>query len=121
MFRVEDSHEFDWPVEINKPVGVDTKGGPRFETHRIAVTFLALPLDEAAWAVAPLEDGEDAPEPREPLLQRVVRGWGGVHDEEGEPLPFTPENLRRLTRIGYVGAAFTDAYFQALTGRAEKN
>lgn len=115
MFRLEERHEFDWPVDIRKPVGVDERGQPKFEDHRIVVTFLALPLDEAAGAMEG-EDGE-----REPLMQRVVRGWDGVQDEEGGALPCTPENVRRLVRIGYVGAALTEAYFRALTGRTEKN
>ena len=117
MFRLEESHDFDWPVEIRKPVGIDGAGRARFDRHRITVTFRALPLDEAAGA---LEEGdEDAP--RTPLMQRVVTGWQGVHGEDGEPLPCTPENVARLCRVGYVGAALTEAYFRALTGRVEKN
>lgn len=115
MFRLEETHEFDWPVEVRKPVGVDGKGRPRFETHRFTARFQALPLDEAASAM-------DGQEPREPLLERVLVGWGeDVQDEAGEPLPFTAENLKRLVRIGYVGAALTEAYFRAITGRVEKN
>lgn len=117
MFRLEESHEFDWPVEIRKPVGVDEQGRPRFETHRFTARFKALPIDEAAGA---MEEGGD--EPRQPLLERVFVGWGDdVQDEDGKPLPFTVENLRRLLRIGYVGAAVTEAYFRAITGRVEKN
>ncbi|MCY4548119.1 MAG: hypothetical protein OXC28_07115 [Defluviicoccus sp.] len=116
MFRLEESHEFEWPVEIRKPVGVDPQRRPRYESHRIVVTFRALPLDEAAGA---MEESGDAP--REPLMQRVIVAWQGVHDSDGEALPCTPDNVARLTRIGYVGAALTEAYFRALTGRAEKN
>ncbi len=116
MFRLEESHEFDWPVDIRKPVGVDARGKPKFDTHRITCTFRALPLDEAA---AELEaDGET---PRAPLLQRVLTGWEGVQDETGEPLPCTPDNIARLIRIGYVGSVIVEAYFRALTGRTEKN
>ena len=118
MFRLEESHDFDWPVDIRKPVGVDQRGRARFETHRIVVTFRALPLDEAAGAMDADDAGDAA---REPLLQRVIVGWDGVEDESGEALPCTPENVTRLTRIGYVGSALTEAYFRALTGRAEKN
>ena len=114
MFRLEESHEFDWPVDIRKPVGVGERGRPKFEDHRIVVTFLALPLDEAAGAMN--EEGE-----REPLMHRVIKGWDGVEDQDGAPLPCTPSNVARLVRIGYVGAALTEAYFRALTGRTEKN
>lgn len=116
MFRLEESHEFDWPVDIRKPVGVDERGRPKFETHRMVATFRALPLDEAAGAME--ADGET---PREPLMERVLIGWDGIADEAGEALPCTPENVRKLCRIGYVGAALTEAYFRALTGRSEKN
>lgn len=114
MFRLVERYDFDWPVDIRKPVGLGARGQPKFETHRITVTFRALPLDEAA-------DAMEGDAPREPLLERVVIGWDGVQDEDGEALPCTPENVRRLCRIGYVGAALTEAYFRALTGRAEKN
>ena len=51
-------------------------------------------------------DADDAGDAaREPLLQRVIVGWDGVEDESGEALPCTPENVTRLTRIGYVGSA----------------
>lgn len=116
MFRLQERHEFEWPVEIRKPVGVDPKGRPRYETHRITCTFLAVPLDEAAGVL----HGDDE-SPSEPLLQRVITGWSGVQDEDGEDLPCTPDTIRRLTKIGYVGAAVTEAYFRALTGRVEKN
>ena len=124
MFRLEESHEFEWPVVIRKPVGVNARGEPDYERHKITVTFEAMPLDEAADAMAAdgdpgTESGTD--EPHEPLMQRVIKGWDGVHDADGKPLPCTPENVRRLTRIGYVGAALTEAYFRALTGRVEKN
>lgn len=114
MFRLEESHEFEWPVEIRKPVGIGADGRPDFETHRIRVVFKALPLDDAAMAAEPEGRGR-------PLLQQVILGWTGVHDEDGEPLDCTPENVARLCRIGYVATALTQAYFRALTGRAEKN
>ena len=118
MFRVVEEHEFEWPVEIRKPVGVDEKGRPDYETHRIFVTFRSLPLDEAAEAMDPsAEDGSRS----RPLMQRVIADWRGVGDESGDPLPCTPDNVARLCRIGYVAAALTEAYFRALTGRAEKN
>ena len=128
MFRVTDEHEFEWPVEIRKPVGVDAEGKPDFEVHRIFVTFLALPLDKAGAEMAAdekdgdpgSESGTDAPA-RRPLMQRVILGWRGVGDEDGSELPCNPDNIARLCRIGYVGAALTETYFQALLGRAAKN
>ena len=116
MFRLEESHEFEWPVEIRKPIGVDAQGRPDFERHRITVTFRALPLDEAAEAM----DGGDE-DRRRPLMQQVIVGWTGVLDADGQKLECNAENIARLTRIGYAGAALTEAYFRALTGRAEKN
>lgn len=43
-------------------------------------------------------------------LLEVVRGWRGVMDANGEPLPFTPENFRRLMKVPLVMAAVGNAY-----------
>ena len=116
MFRLEESHEFEWPVEIRKPIGVDAEGRPDYERHRITVIFRALPLDAAAEAM-----DADRDTPRRPLMQQVIVGWTGVLDADGQKLECNAENVARLCRIGYVGAALTDTYFRALTGRTEKN
>lgn len=43
-------------------------------------------------------------------LLEVVRDWRGVMDSTGEPLPFTPENFRRLMKMPLVMAAVCNAY-----------
>ena len=55
--------------------------------------------------------------------QRTVKGWSGVEDMEGRPLPCTPENLAALLRgITSMATAYDNAVMAArLAWSAEKN
>ncbi len=116
MFVLQDTHEFDWPVEISMPAGINGDGTPRWESHTITARFKALPLADAMERLA-VREGQAG----EPLLNEALIGWDGVGGEDGEPLPFSDENRRRLLGVGYVATAVLDAYLEAIAGRPRKN
>ena len=44
------------------------------------------------------------------ILAHIVGGWEGIEDENGDPLPFTKENLNRLTQLPYIAVGIYAAY-----------
>lgn len=48
-----------------------------------------------------------------PFLRKVLVGWGEeIHDEAGEPIPFTEANRERMIGVPYFAACAVDAYFE---------
>lgn len=105
MFKLSESTDpiTDWPVEVNKPVS-----GGKVQRHTFKADFLVLPVDELAEVA-----DED--------LHKVIVGWSGVADHEGNELPYSVENLQRLLRISYVRVGLLAAYRNCLAGFRGKN
>lgn len=63
---------------------------------------------------------QDAPDPMNPsdavLLERCVVGWKDVNGADGEPLPFSPENLRALVGIPYIRGEAARTYIESMSG-----
>ena len=57
----------------------------------------------------------------EVFLGAVMAGWEDIQDEKGDPLPFTPQNLRRLCRIGYWAHGVVNDYLAFQRGEPAKN
>ena len=54
------------------------------------------------------------------VFAEVIRGWGGIADESGEPLPFNADNLDQLAEHpGFAQAVFR-AYMKASSGEASR-
>ncbi|MBF0165191.1 MAG: hypothetical protein HQM01_11950 [Magnetococcales bacterium] len=108
MFTFTDHHEFVWPVRVLAP-----ENGAQKEIGGFDARFLLLPVDR----VAELSCAGD-----EALLTGIVTGWDGIRAEEGQELPFSPENLKLLGNNPCVRAAIFRGYFEAASGKArEKN
>ena len=87
MLRLPGEDEtFPTPCVIRAPKGAETV------EHEIAVHFRVLPADEFR---ALSRQGD------EPLLQRLIADWEGVHGTEGEPMPCTQENIRLWAGMPY--------------------
>lgn len=69
-----------------------------------------------------LEDGDENQLTDSKLIPEIVAGWGNnVHDEDGNPLPFTEENLAALVDIYPVRPAIVRVFFESLSGAKAKN
>lgn len=55
------------------------------------------------------------------LLSEVTVGFEGVHDEDGNPLEFTPENFAALTDIFPVRPTMVTAFFASINSAIRKN
>lgn len=111
MFKLERERTVTWPVNIPVP-----KDGGTVERHRVNLTFRVLDADgQAELLQAARDDGE--------TMAQVIVGWDEtVCDQEGEPLPFSEENLRRLLKLVNARAAIVETYFtEVVRGGARKN
>lgn len=53
------------------------------------------------------------------MLKKVCLGWDQkLCDENGEPIPFSEEQLGLITQIPYVRNAMVNAYLDCSTGNA---
>lgn len=107
-----------WPVVIPVP----TDGGD-IVNHEIQMDFEVIPLDELANAApdAGLDLETAARDATERFMLDVVKGWDGVEDENGDPIQFTDEALKRLFRLPYAQVAIVRAYLDCIQGRKAKN
>lgn len=114
MFIEDDSGEFDWPVDVKKPIS-----GGRFKTERFTARFRTVDEEEQA-AI------NDLPITRNNAAQARACwiGWGeDVRDAAKEPIPYDEEVRDRLLGRPYVAAAVVGAYWDAMSGKkaARKN
>lgn len=109
MFKLQTIESVRWPVEVRIP-----RDGGKATKATFYCTFRVMEkrdIDEAS------RDSADDAE----FLARVVTDWEGVADENDSPLPFTPDNLARLTGRAYVRVAMLNAFHRAQLGATEKN
>lgn len=106
MFKIKNDQVIrNWPCKV--PVAKD---GGEIEHHKIALDFELLSGDE-------LEGLVDAE-----ALKRVIKGWDGIADEVGEPLPFNEENLAAVCRMPNFRKAAFKGYWDCVAGNSpEKN
>jgi hypothetical protein len=72
---------FKWPVQVQEPS--DTKPG-EFETSEFIAIFKREKMSK-------LQDSKD--DSNIALIRKVLVGWEGIVDEEGEEVPFSDELL----------------------------
>ncbi|SFK92021.1 hypothetical protein SAMN05216302_102112 [Nitrosomonas aestuarii] len=109
MFKVSKPQSVKWPVEVNTPRdgGGTTKG-------TFNVQFRILDDDEFSGIYD--RGGKD-----KDLLADVCVGWDQkLCDENGEPIPFSEEQLEALVKIPYIRTAMVSAYLDCSNGRAAK-
>ncbi|WP_417345699.1 hypothetical protein [Ferrimonas sp.] len=97
-----------WPCTIDVPAD----GGQMVETH-ITLDFRLPPAEEHDQLLGLGNDRQ--------FLTKVIQGWGNIGGADGEPLPFSQDNLNAVLDQPFfcIGAlaAFKDAY----SGAALKN
>nr|WP_086937494.1 hypothetical protein [Thaumasiovibrio occultus] len=79
------------------------------ETHNITLDIEILPTDEFARYS---KRGDEA------FFKKAIKGWSGVADEHGEPLPFNADTVTAASRHPSFTAAALTAYLDAAQGKA---
>lgn len=110
-FLFVENHPFEWPVKISVP-----KGGSFEEVN---ITGLFEIMDDVDFYSA----GDDLSSRGAMIdfeinrLMQVFKGWteGDVLDRAKNPIPATPENIRRFLGNRPARLAVTDAYTEAVT------
>lgn len=108
--------EFLWPVTVEVPA--NGKHQPHLFTGRFRI-----PVDEEAKQV--LDEILSGQVDEIALCRRVWIGWqeGHVQDEDGSPLPETPDNIEFFIQLPYFRRGLMRAYVESQAGRkaAAKN
>ena len=99
---------FKWPVEVKEP-SVDRAG--EFDTFEFVALFKRVKLSEIE------QMGDDS---GLPLLKKVLVGWEGIEDEDGNPVPFSSKELELFADdvdwLKAVLSAYTSTYAEAEAG-----
>ncbi len=103
MFKLAEKKTLTWPVTVNIP-----QDGGKITKGTFSGEFEVLDQDEL---LAVTTEGSD-------LLDRVLTGWKGYCDHEGNEIPFADEAKKKLLGIPYVRQALFAAYGEMQNGRA---
>ena len=107
MFKfIKDRVIKDWPADIK--VALD---GGKSSSHAITLDLNILPSTEYR---------ELAGQGDKVVFEKILKGWSGIHDEEGNPLPFTDDNRDALAELPAFTQTVVRAYMQASSGEASR-
>jgi hypothetical protein len=106
--------DFWWTVRIPSPSDND------YTVAELDVLFAPVGQDKLDRIRGiGLRDDETPPTDAQ-ICQRVVRGWRGLKNEQGEDVPFAPEALEQLLRAPMVRSAIVATYLAAMSGTAAR-
>ncbi|WP_043062097.1 hypothetical protein [Brucella anthropi] len=129
MFKFTPNLTFWWPVKVIEP-NPDAPG--KFVEHEFKAQFEMLPPDDAKSAakeraaivakiVPDLSDEQteaiqsELDEHDRKQVQRVLRNWEGVVDEDNVSIPFNERNFCLVYGYRHIRNAFVRAYMDALS------
>lgn len=109
MFKLEEQKNVKWPVTVNIP-----RDGGRTTKAEFTAHFELLPQTE----FREIYEQENASD--EDLVRRVLTGWDGVADADGQPIEYNEDAREMMIRIPYVRAAMVSAYLECSHGKAAR-
>lgn len=98
MFQLPDP-QATYPTDVKVRVPND---GAHVDVE-CSVTFRILPASETA-RLTLISD--------QALLKVAIAGWDNILDEDGQPIPCTPENIERVSERPYFASAAVSAYLR---------
>lgn len=119
-FKLAKSYRYWWPVTVQMP---DPASPGSFLTQELRVEFEPLPQDEAIAideAGAALRSMREINDHGVQYMRRVVRGWDGVEDEDGKPVPFSVELLEQALQHAWFRSALHRALRESQNGEAAR-
>lgn len=114
MFVLKKRESFQWPVKFR--IAIDG----RYEDHEFKAEFKRISqsrIDELFGA------GGDRSEKisDDEFVREALIGWDGVTLENGDAVPFNQDTLTSLLDVPGVRTAIVRAFFNSISGLAEKN
>lgn len=114
MIKIAPEPTFQATVQFTVP-GVE---------HRAPVVFTFVHLGKRAlreW-IARDDKAEAGPRSDPEFFGEVVRGWAGVLDPQGDPVPYSAQGLAALLdAYPLAGTELLEGYLEAYGGAARKN
>ena len=111
MFVLKEDRRFEWTVKVEVP-----QAGGKFLTQLFTGVFVPIDADRQDEIMRAPISQQDAM-----IAAEALQGWGeDVTGEDARPLPFDEENKARLLKIPYVRTGVVRAYFDAMSGKAER-
>jgi hypothetical protein len=109
MFKLVNLKSVKWPVEVHTPRdGGETVKGTFNAEFRI--------LDNDEFAAIYDHGGKDVD-----MIKKTCIGWDQkLCDENGDPIPFSEEQLDLVLNKPYVRNAFVTAYIDCSSGKAAR-
>ena len=99
---------FKWPVKVKEP-SADRPG--EFDTFEFVALFKRVKLSEIE------QMGDDS---GLPLLKKVLVGWEGIEDEDGNAVPFSSKELELFADdvdwLKAVLSSYTNTYSEGEAG-----
>ena len=112
MFKLDLSDSYTWPVEVSMPDNGKAK------KLRFDASFLRLSQPEIDELMNQAGDGEISDIE---FCNRVLDGWKGVQDQDGNAFEYSEANKEILLKIYPVAASIVEAYGNSLTAGRRKN
>lgn len=118
MFVMKDERRFTWPIRVVEP---NDKGANPAATFK--GVFVAMPRDEYDAEVEKVFSGDDlvSNEEAAAFVEKFMRGWEEVVDEDKNAVPFTRETLVKALEYPPMLPAILAAYNEALTPAAKRD
>lgn len=113
MFKISQTQSYAWPVTVQIPID-----GGKYEKQTFDVLFQRLPQSRIKEIGAKIEAGELTDKD---LCKEVVTGWKGVHDENGEELPYSIKARDQLLDVAMMEGTIAVAFFESIAGAKRKN
>lgn len=109
MLKIVKNPEFTSKVKVQVPL----EGGPQEQSF--TARFRALSVSETeAFNMLTTESVSE-------WLRRILIGWEGVRDEDGDELPFSDAAREQLIDVPFVRMAVIAAYNAAMLGAKRGN
>lgn len=116
-FRLTSEHLYWWPVEIRVPRTELNKAG-KLDVMTLKLQFEAIDSDEAEALRAEIADlpasERDAREHAH--LERVVRDWAEVVDDDNNAVPFSMVVFRQAMQRSWFRIGVYKAYVTSISG-----
>jgi len=108
LFKISKAQLFTHDVTIFTPVD----GG--FRKEELKTTFELLPVDEVRGFDLSTPAGTDA------FLDRAVRKFGDLTDDNEQPIPYSDELRAQLLKLPHVRQGLCSDYFEAVANNGPK-